>query len=148
MTDWRANIQSRVESFFRGRSDLALKVSTRDCCSEMTRLVASWLQDDFPTSGFLVLKGTQLHRGSEQAHEVLGIESKTKIDVIDPTVWQLSPDENDIFVGEFESLSDAYQHLRNQYGGDWVINERFEKVSNEEAQHLQDTLYSIIAENA
>lgn len=139
-------IQERVEAFFRRESDRPLSVATQDCCSEMSRLVGSWVKDDEPMAEILIFKG--IGEGQpERNHEVMGVRRGNQWLLVDPTIWQIFPSESTITIGFANSVSQSSLVLAQKYGGFWKVNHALGTTSREDVYELEDTLKEIIREN-
>lgn len=118
---------------------------SRDCCSEMARLVGSWIKDSQKFDKLYILKGREL-RDNSRSHDVVAILQNTKITVIDPTVWQFFPDKN-IFVGEFGCLEDAFSQLSKIYGGRWEFSEQMKNITERHMKEWKNLINKTLAEN-
>ena len=99
-----------------------------DCCSELSRLVASWINEEDKSSRQVILKGSDVCN-TDKSHDILANIKDDRVYLIDPTVWQFFPNENSIFVGEFLSLDEAIAEATRKYGGDWQKSEGIKDFS-------------------
>jgi len=113
-----------------------------DCCSELSRLVASWLDEDRKSDHQIILKGNNVCN-TKKSHDILASVKNGKVYLIDPTIWQFFADESSIFVGEYHTLNKAIDAATKKYGGDWQKGEELKKISSEE----KDELLKIVKEN-
>ncbi len=141
------NVQQKVEVFFQDRSSHPLSVVAQDCCSEMTRLVGSWVLVDDPTVEVVILKGVGIQQTTHRSHEILAVRTDSRFTLIDPTIWQLFPDASSIIVGEAETVSLSFSLLEEKYGGTWKVNEEPASISAKDVHELERILGQTIHEN-
>ena len=113
-----------------------------DSCSELSRLVASWINENDEFSRQAILKGDHVHNTSK-LHDILASIKTGKVFLIDPTIWQFFPDKDSILIGEYTSLDEAMAAAANKYGGHWQKSENLKKISSKE----KDELLGIIKDN-
>src|SRR3989338_7875359 len=70
-----------------------LRTAAKDQCSEVARLVGCWILDEYPEYKVQICKGT-LSKGL--AHDVLVVGGQEKLFLIDPTIWQIFPESEQI----------------------------------------------------
>ncbi|NIA02548.1 MAG: hypothetical protein GWP15_04130, partial [Nitrospirae bacterium] len=98
-------------------------------CSELSRLVASWIKESEKNIHCFILKGDDVC-GTQKSHDILVvIDENNKIYVIDPTIWQFFPDEKSILIGKFNSLNASIIATEEKYGGGWKISEDLKNIS-------------------
>lgn len=114
-----------------------LQTAAQHKCSEISRLVGCWILSQHPTFSVLILKG-EFEDGS--AHDVLGISSGEDFLIIDPTVWQIFPQEESIFVGEAKDMSAGLKVLSNKYGGMWKLSEELKRCSKDYEKELLSSI--------
>jgi len=109
-----------------------------DSCSEVARLAASWIRKELDkTNRILILKGDKVC-GTKKSHDILAVLSNNKVYVIDPTIWQFFPKEKSILVFQQESIDAAINKIKDKYGGQWAISEKFTQLSkNDEKKYLK-----------
>jgi len=106
-----------------------------DCCSELSRLVASWINENNKYDHQVILKGDDVCK-TNKSHDIVASIKNGKVYLIDPTIWQFFPDENSIFVGEYCTLGEAIDAAAKKYGGYWQKSEDLEEISSEEKNKL------------
>lgn len=143
----QVQLQERVEAFFRSQSERPFSISTRDCCSEMARLVGSWVKEEEPTAEVVIVQGVGEVQ-TECNHEVVAMWRDNHWLLIDPTIWQVFPSASTIVVGVADSRAQALDTLVHKYGGAWRVTERVGLMSDQDVFELQDTLREIIASNS
>lgn len=141
MTNILKQIEERVIELLSENPGPSLTESSKDNCSEMSRLVGCWIQEQKPEAAMTILKGEDVC-GRHTAHDLLAVTLKKTTYLLDPTIWQFFPDSQSILVGEGRSLADAFELAKNQYGGTWVLSEEFDANA-----YSQDTLQEIILKN-
>jgi len=102
-----------------------------DCCSELSRLVASWINESDESGHQAILKGDNV-RNTNKSHDIIASIRNGKVHLIDPTIWQFFPNENSILIGEYTSLDKAVIAAAKKYGGNWQKNEDLREFSSEE----------------
>lgn len=114
-----------------------------DSCSEMARLAAGWIKTFDKSDSIFILKGINVCYTSK-AHDILAVITADKqVYVIDPTIWQFFPREKSILLFLSKNIDIAMNKIKKKYGGQWLINEKFVRVSKKnEGKYLK-----IIAEN-
>lgn len=137
----REKIQNRVIQFFRSYSKKPLEVITRDCCSEMSRLVGCWILTEDPSLRALILKG-EISKGN--FHDILLILNGNYT-IIDPTIWQIKKNAKSIFVGEVSDVNRAIELAGEYYGGIWKISEEIKDCNDQ--KEYESVLEKIITEN-
>lgn len=117
-----------------------------DCCSELSRLVASWINDVDKTSHQVILKGDKVC-DTNKSHDIVASIRNDKVYLIDPTIWQFFPDEDSIFIGKFGSLDEAIDAAAIKYGGHWQKSEDLTEISLEEKNKWLNIIKENIEEN-
>jgi len=128
------NIQDRILDLAPNRSGVYLKY----CCSELSRLIISWLATD-KSRRLYILKAANV-MGSDMSHDILAIKQNDNITIIDPTIWQFFPKAKTILVYEGTNLNSAQDALNEKYRCEWAIGSQ-EKIpsSKEQAEYLKIT---------
>lgn len=139
-------IQNEILKFVPEGNKLSLSVIFEDCCSELSRLVASWILEADESTHQVILKGDDVC-GTNKSHDILAIKEGGKIYLIDPTIWQFFPDEKSILIGESNSIDEAITLASKKYGGQWKISEALSEVSEKEKVEYQDVVLKNINEN-
>ncbi len=103
----------------------------KDCCSELSRLVASWISEADQSSRRVILKGNNVC-DTDKSHDILASIKNDKVYLIDPTIWQFFPNESTILVGEYGSLDQAIAAATEKYGGNWHKSQDLNGVSQKE----------------
>lgn len=102
-------IQEEVIDFFKSRCHKTLFVSSKDCCSEMARVVGYSILKENKDAEAYILKG-KLFKDLE--HDILAVVTDDSITLIDPTIWQIFQKRKNIFVGGYPSLSQAIRGVQ------------------------------------
>jgi len=113
-----------------------------DCCSELSRLVASWINENDESSHQAILKGDNVCN-TNKSHDILASIKNGKVFLIDPTIGQFFPNENSILIGECSSIDEAITAAAKKYGGHWQKSENLKEISSEE----KDKWLRIIKDN-
>lgn len=105
-----------------------------DCCSELSRLVAAWLDKEDKYAHFYILKGDNVC-GTKKSHDILVAETKDKtLYLLDPTVWQFFSQDESILIGVADSLDEAIKLSVEKYGGEWKISEELANATEQEKE--------------
>jgi sulfur transfer complex TusBCD TusB component (DsrH family) len=104
------------------RDGVTLSESARDNCSEISRLFACWVLEQDPRARAFVAKGTDVV-GVGSAHDILFIIAQEIVYLVDPTVWQIFPNRENVLMGTSDSLERALDIAANTYKGNWAIAE-------------------------
>jgi len=142
--EYISKIQNKVIKLLNSRGKYPLIMLSRHCCSEVSRLVGSWMQEVEKPKQISILKGDGLDNNS--AHDVLAVLEDTTVRIIDPTIWQFSPNK-DIFVGEFASMELAFTELSKIYGGEWRISEELNNITDVQKKKWESIIRKILSEN-
>ena len=110
-----------------------------DSCSELSRLVASWINENDEFSRQAILKGDNVHN-TNKSHDILVSIKNGKVYLIDPTIWQFFPNEDSILIGEYTSLDEAIAAATKKYGGHWQKSEDLKKISSKEKNELLEII--------
>lgn len=123
-------IQARIIKLFPKDKKYSIGLFCRDSCSEMSRLVASWVQDIDKTTHLSILKGVNVC-GSKKSHDILAVtDSNNNVYMIDPTIWQFFPDEKSILIGKYTSIDEAIIAVSKKYGGKWQKSEDLKETTS------------------
>ncbi len=106
-----------------------------DCCSELSRLVSSWIKENSNPGRQIILKGDNVCN-SNKSHDILATIYQDGIFLIDPTIWQFFPEADSILVGEYSSLEAAIRAATKKFGGDWHESEELTEISPEDKNEL------------
>jgi hypothetical protein len=112
-------------------------IALTDSCSEVARLVASWIKRLNKSNHIQIIKGVDVC-GTKKAHDILAVTSvDNKIYIIDPTIWQFFPKEKSILIFTLDDINIALNKITSMYGGQWAISEEFIQIDkNEEKKYL------------
>jgi hypothetical protein len=138
-------IQNKIIKLLDSHDKNSLKILSQHCCSEVARLVGSWIEKNQKPSQILILKGESLTKDNA-SHDVLAIVENKEITVIDPTVWQFFPNNN-ILVGNFNTLEAIYSKLDKTYGGKWKISEKLENITDTQIIRWKNIIRKNLNEN-
>ena len=127
MTDqYISQIQNRVITLLRSyeiETSKSLNLLVEDACSEVSRLVACWILNDYPSVKTSIAKGKNVQNKNEFCHDVLLVEKNNQITIVDPTIWQIFPEKQSILLKTVTSISEVLNFLTQQYSGTWKISE-------------------------
>lgn len=139
-------IQNRILELLPKEKRKEKALLLEDCCSELSRLVASWISENDESSSQAILKGDNV-RDTKKSHDILASIKNGRVYLIDPTIWQHFPNENSILVGEYSSIDKAISAAANKYGGTWKKSESLKKISSKEEYELMRTINNNIKES-
>ena len=118
-----------------------------DSCSEISRLVASWIKILDKSNHILILKGIHVC-GTKKAHDILAIIiANNQVYIIDPTIWQFFPRAKSILVFILDDINIALDKIKEMYGGQWSKNEEFIQLNKNEEKKYLDIISQNIHEN-
>ena len=117
-----------------------LYVLTQDSCSEISRLLGLWLRKKSSKAKIYIYKG----KARGRSHDLLLVQ-ENKIYVIDPTVWQFSPNKKSILILREDPIEDALTALSRYYGEKWKLSENVRGCSSREIKKLENTIKENIA---
>lgn len=131
-------IQKQVIQLLPARHNNQPGILLADSCSEISRLVASWIKILDKSNHILILKGIDVC-GTKKAHDILVVTTADKkVYIIDPTIWQFFPQVKTILVFISGDMYIALDKVKDMYGGKWFKNEEFIKLGkNEEKKYLE-----------
>lgn len=129
-------IQKRVIDLLKTLSD-NLQTAAKDQCSEVARLVGCWILVEHPKYKVHIFKG-ELSDGL--AHDVLIVDDGEKLFLLDPTIWQIFPESDNVFIGSVGDISEVIYLLREKYGGIWGVSETMNKCDETYQQELLMTV--------
>ncbi len=112
-----------------------LYILTKDSCSEIARLLGSWIKQGFPRTKIYIYKG----KVKGQLHDLLLVE-ENRVYVIDPTIWQFLKNKKSILVATANSIVGAIAEVRGYYGGKWKLSEYIHGYSAAEIKKLKKVL--------
>lgn len=138
-------IEKKIHRLLKKQGDLPLAILAYDCCSEISRLAASWIKKEEDSSQILVLKGKRIKK-TNRKHDILAIIEKEKVFIIDPTVWQIFSNGK-VFVGSHDNLEKALQSVIKKYGGSWKVSEEIKKVNRKDQKEWKRIILDIVREN-
>lgn len=125
-------IQKRVVNLLLTLSD-NLPVAANNQCSEITRLVGCWIIENHPEYKARILKGKL---SDDLSHDVLVVDDRKTLFLIDPTIWQIFPESGSVFIGSVRNIPEAIGLLRKKYGGMWKMSEIMRKCDESYQQEL------------
>lgn len=138
-------IEKKVQHLLKKQGNLPLAVLAYDCCSEISRLAASWIKKEKDSSQVLILKGKKIQK-TKRAHDIIAIIEKEKVFIIDPTVWQIFSNGK-VFVGRYDNLEKALQDVTKKYDGTWKVSEEIKNVSRKDQMEWKKIILDIVQEN-
>jgi len=119
-------IQNQLISFLKGLSDngeVSLKYLVADSCSEISRLVGCWILAKYPKANVYVSKTFKKIPKIGSYHDLLIVEYKKEIYIIDPTIWQIESCKRNILIFVCDTIDNALVRLKKLYGESWEISE-------------------------
>lgn len=119
-------VQNKVKKILKSENK-SLFLTSKDNCSEMSRLVGCWILKDFPTINASILKGENIMNATNKNHDILAIEEKNKFYLIDATVWQFFKNKKNILLTTKNSIEECLQFAEQFYKGKWSISETLDK---------------------
>ena len=118
-----------------------------DSCSEISRLVASWIKTLDKTNHILIIKGFDVC-GTKKAHDLLAVITiNNQVYIIDPTIWQFFPQVKSILVFILDDIDIALDKIKAMYGGQWLKSEEFIQLDKKEEEKYLDIISQNIREN-
>jgi hypothetical protein len=124
-------IQKKILNFLPKDKYLEKGLLLGHCCSELSRLVGSWIHEDDSFSRQIILKGKNV-QGTNKSHDILVSINNDIVYLIDPTIWQFFPKDNTILIGKYSSIDNAIYAASKKYGGRWQKSEEIKETSSEE----------------
>lgn len=117
----------------------SLSESSKDQCSEVSRLLGHWMLEEEASLSVFILKGVGVSGDPEKAHELLMVKKNLVLIFIDPTVWQFFPSAKSIFLESIIDENQGKELLTVMYGGNWeLVEEIF--YDKEEKIFLEQTI--------
>ena len=123
-------IQKKILELLPEGKHLEKALLLADCCSELSCLVACWLNELDEFNYHIILKGDKVCN-TDKSHDILASTQSDKVYLIDPTIWQFFPNENSILIGEYSTLNEAIAATTKKYGGHWHESEELSRNSYE-----------------
>ena len=118
-----------------------------DSCSEVSRLVASWIIALDKSSRVLIIKGINVC-DTKKAHDILiVINGNNNVYIIDPTIWQFFPQSKSILVAMLEDVDTAYEKIKEVYGGEWSVSEESIQLDEITKNKYLDVISRNVIEN-
>ncbi len=119
-----------------------------DSCSEISRLVASWIKILDKSNHVLIINGINVC-GTQKAHDILAVITvNNQVYIIDPTIWQFFPHAKSILVLISDNINIALDKIKIKYGGQWLKNEEFIQMDKNEEKKYLDIISQNICENS
>lgn len=140
-------IQTRIIGLFPVDKQSLIGILCNDSCSEISRLVASWIKETDKSSRFLILKGINVCN-TQKLHDILAvIASNNDVYIIDPTIWQFFPEKKSILLFISNNLDKALEKITELYGGKWQVSEEIFQVSSANQKEYLGIISQNISEN-
>lgn len=140
-------IQMRIIKLLPKDKQSSIGILCNNCCSEMSRLAASWIKEIDESSRLLILKGVNIC-GTQKSHDILAvITSNNDVYIIDPTIWQFFPEKQTILLFIFNNLDNALEKIKALYGGKWQVSEEIFQISAVDRKKYLDIISQNISEN-
>ena len=141
------NIQRKVLKMLPVDKKNRPSILLADSCSEISRLVASWIKASDKISQINILKGNNVC-GTKKSHDILAVTDKSgRVQIIDPTVWQFFPRKKSIPVLTAKDINAAINKIKKIYSGRWKISEKFIKLSKSQEKKYLNIIKQNIKEN-
>lgn len=137
------NLQKYAYTLLGYNGRVPLHILAEDTCSEVARLVGNQLAKKLPKSKVLIAKG----KVKKRHHDLILMESHSRVDIIDPTVWQFQKYKKSILLGKGKTVAEALTLLQKKYGGYWHVSEQMNGYTKQETSALEHTLSKILPEN-
>ncbi|MEK7535734.1 MAG: hypothetical protein AAB590_01830 [Patescibacteria group bacterium] len=131
------NIQGKVEGLLLTLGG-DLRIATKDQCSEVARLVGCWILNECPGCEVQVWKG---ELSGELAHDILVVKIDNLLYLTDPTIWQIFPESESIFVGSGQNALEVINLLTVKYGGTWGMSEVMKNCDERYQRELLTTIH-------
>lgn len=140
-------IQDRILRLLPANKRFMAGVLLRDSCSEVSRLVAGWIQEINNSNKISIIKGVNV-RGTRESHDIIVVLTLTgDIYVIDPTIWQFFPKTESILLFISDNIRDVLEKIKAMYGGRWSISEENIKISKDDKNNYIAIIEKNINEN-
>lgn len=140
-------IQTRIIKLLPKEKQSSIGILCNDSCSEMSRLVASWIKEKDKSSRLLILKGVNVC-GTQKSHDILAVlTSDNDVYIIDPTIWQFFPKKQTILLFISNNLDKALEKIKKLYGGKWQVSEEIFQISPTDREKYLDIISQNISEN-
>jgi len=145
--EYIATLQDRILELIPENSRGSLSVAFEDSCSELSRLVASWIREIDDKCDLLILKGENVCN-SAKSHDLLAvIYSRGEIFIIDPSVWQFFPENKSILIFIKNNLEESLRDIKKLYGGEWQVSEEITQISQTDQIKYQNIILKNMEEN-
>jgi len=119
----------------------------KDTCSEVVRLVASWIKLLDKSVILYVIKGNNVCN-TKKSHNILIIKDLNGlIYVVNPTVWQFFPKLKSILIFSANDINIALDRVKEIYEGKWSISEEFIGMTEVEEKKYLNIISQNINEN-
>jgi len=122
---------------------MTLERLATDNCSEISRLVGCFALKSWKNITAHILKGESILK-TTQSHDILAIQDKKYVYVLDPSLWQFFPRKKSILVGASDGLSGATKLAQDVYKGTWKISEQ---LFLKDCQKEEKEWMSVLREN-
>lgn len=140
-------IQDRILNLLPEDKRSLVGVLLTDSCSEVSRLVAGWIQGADSIDCLSILKGVNVC-GLKGSHDILAVfVSGGDIYVIDSTIWQFFPKAQSILLFVSNNLQDVFKKVERKYGGEWAISEANIQISENDKKKYLTIIKKNIREN-
>jgi hypothetical protein len=127
----KKKIQKEVISLLTSSGKKSLYILSKDCCSEMSRLVGYRIMDSNPKTETLIIKGVLTNN---KQHDILVVKEGDLFSLIDPTIWQFYKNKKTIFLGTFKDVTGIFKFTEKFYGGKWSLSENLKRSDSKKEQ--------------
>lgn len=103
------------------KSKKPLYISSKDNCSEISRLLGYWFIKDCNYKAY-ILKGN-VFNSTNIFHDILVIEYKRMFYILDPTIWQFFKYKKSIFIDLQGNLDKCILFANSFYKGQFIVSE-------------------------
>ncbi len=132
-------LQNKIVALLRQKNK-PLYLLAEDNCSEVARLAGCWILEKMPDAKIFIAKGDRIMGGKNKSHDVILVDSKKGVHIIDPTVWQFFKNKRSIAITMTETVESALYALEKIYKGKWKISEKINKKTCTQKKEWQDII--------
>lgn len=140
-------IQDRVLELLPANKRFMAGMLLKDSCSEVSRLVAGWVQEINSSNQISIVKGIDV-RDTRESHDIITVSTLTgDIYVVDPTIWQFFPKAGSVLLFISNSSEDVLKRIKTIYGGQWSVSEKNIRISKDDKKRYMTIIEKNIKEN-
>lgn len=139
-------IQDRVLELLPANKRFMAGMLLKDSCSEVSRLVAGWVQEINSSNQISIVKGIDV-RDTRESHDIITVSTLTgDIYVVDPTIWQFFPKAGSVLLFISNSSEDVLKRIKTIYGGQWSVSEKNIRISKDDKKRYMTIIEKNIKE--